>query len=72
MNGPISFILFLLVVSFVERRKGGTDALLRCYQRVAAVGEGFDKKLESIGRDFRRRVVARHTSNTRKGGVLRV
>jgi hypothetical protein len=60
MNGPICFISFLLA-SFPERRKVGKDARLKCNQRVAAVGEGFDKKLESVGRDFRRRVVARHT-----------
>jgi hypothetical protein len=72
-NGPICFILFLLAVSFGERRKGGAGARLKCNQRVEAVGEGFDKKLESVGRDFRRRVVARHTPNTRKlGGLLSV
>jgi hypothetical protein len=56
------FDLFLAVN--LERRKGGTDPRLKCNQRVAAVGEGFDKKLESVGRDFRRRVVARHSPNT--------
>jgi hypothetical protein len=66
MNGAICFIVFLLAVSSAERRKERTDAR-KCNQRVAAVGEGLDKKLESVGRDFRRRVVARHTSNTRKG-----
>jgi hypothetical protein len=70
MNGPIRFMLLLLSVSFAERRKGGTDVRLKFNQLVAAVGEGFDKKLESVGRDFRRHVVARHTSNTRKGVFL--
>jgi hypothetical protein len=32
--------------SFGERRKGGKDALLKCNQRVAAVGEGFAMKLD--------------------------
>jgi hypothetical protein len=45
MNGPICFIWFLLA-SFAGRRKVGKDARLKCNQRVAAVGEGFDKKLD--------------------------
>ncbi len=59
-------------MSFVERRTGGTDARLKCNQRVAAVGEGLDKKLERVGRDFRRRVLfllAVSFVERRKGGT---